>query len=338
LHEERVRLSTRIFTVAAIVLPAILTSRVDAQAADTSYTLTAGTYSGATIDVRRSTALRKGSAFWRLAPKTDGRLVGWNPSRFPVGVGLRTGQGIQADDSIAFWKTLRGMEQDLGMHLFEPAVVSSSDDPRDVIVVGLQSMRGDDGRTYITWSNDGSLYDARVFFQSRDVFHDERVVQHEMMHALGFGHTSSWVSIMNVVPGARRLTAEDVAYAQVALRSRAETERVDVWERIALAVEHSSPAVNEASGYAPCDFVSPYPVEEDRMKVKQIASFGLVGVIAACSAGNRDKKADTIAVPAAAVDTTNNRPPGGDSTTSVPATGVDTPITKKIGSPAPVKH
>jgi hypothetical protein len=316
----------------------VATSRAGAQATDTSYTIASGTYLGTTIDVHRSTALRKGSAFWRLAPKTDGRLVGWNPTHFPVSVAFKAGQGIGADDSLAFWNILRGMEQDLGVHLFEPTTLSSSDDPRDVIIVGMQPMRGNDGVTYVTWSNDGLVYDARVFFQSRDVFHDDRVVQHEMMHALGFGHTSAWPSIMNVAPGVRKLTAEDVAYAQVALASRAETERVDVWDRIALAVEHSTPEASIGWGYEPCDLASSYRVEEDRMKVKQIASIGLVGVLAACTAGNKDKKADTIAVPAAAVDTTNNRPPGGDSTTAVPATGVDTPITKKIGSPAPQKH
>jgi hypothetical protein len=239
---------------------------------------------------------------------------------------------------MAFWKILRGMEQDLGMHLFEPATISVTDDPEDLIVVGRRSMTADDGLTLVTWSNDGSVYDARVFFRSSDVFRDERVVQHEMMHALGFGHTSAWPSIMNVGPGIRRLSPEDVAYAQVALQSRAESERVDMWDRIALAVERSTPEAGGRSGYEPCDFSSSYPVEEDRMKVKQIAGIGLAGVLAACSAGNRDKKADTIAVPAAAVDTTNNRLPGPDSTTAVPATGVDTPITKKIGSPAPMKH
>ena len=47
---------------------------------------------------------------------------------------------------------------------------------------------------------------------------------------------------------------------------------------------------------------------------------------------------DTIAVPPAAVDTTTDRAPGETPrATGAPATGVDTPITKKIGSPAPVK-
>jgi hypothetical protein len=315
------------------------TSRATAQAADTAYTIDAGTYSGTTIQVQRARALRRGSGFWRVPPKTDGRLVGWNPSRFPLGVAFRSGQGIEPEDSIAFWKILRGMEQDLGMHLFDPATISATDDPDDLIVVGMRSMTGDDGVTLVTWSNDGSVYDARVFFRSREVFSDARVVQHEMMHALGFGHTSAWPSIMNVNREVRRLSPEDVAYAQIALQSRAESERVDMWDRIALAVERSSPAPVGHTGYEPCDFVSPYPVEENRMKVNQIASIGLVGVLAACSAGSKDKKgADTIAVPAAAVDTTNNRPPGVDSTTAVPATGVDTPITRKIGSPAPVKH
>lgn len=250
IHGESVRifrsgdvsLVMRIFTLGFVGLATVAAGAANAQAADTSYTIGSGTYAGTTVHVLRTTALRRGSRFWRVAPRTDGRLVGWNPGRLPVGVAFKPGQGIEADDSVAFWKILRGMERDLGMHLFEPATVSSSDDPDDVVVVGMRSMTGDDGVTFVTWSNDGSVYDARVFFRSRDVFYDERVVQHEMMHALGFGHTSAWPSIMNVSSGARKLTAEDVAYAQVALQSRAESERVDMWDRIALAVERSVPA------------------------------------------------------------------------------------------------
>ncbi len=238
--EGEVTLGTRIFILFAIFFVLAATMRVQAQATDTAYTISAGTYSGTTIQVQRAAGLRRGSGFWRVAPKTDGRLVGWNPSRLPVGVAFMQGRGIDADDSVAFWKIVRGMEQDLGMHLFEPATVAGSDDPNDIVLIGIEPMRGDDGVTYVTWSNDGSVYDPRVFFRSREVFHDERVVQHEMMHALGFGHTSAWLSIMNVSPGARQLSAEDVAYAQVALESRAETERVDMWDRIASAVEHSS--------------------------------------------------------------------------------------------------
>jgi len=46
--------------------------------------------------------------------------------------------------------------------------------------------------------------------------------------------------------------------------------------------------------------------------------------------------ADTIAVPPAAVDTTTNRPAGQPSSTGAAgkATGVDTPITRRMGSPS----
>lgn len=44
---------------------------------------------------------------------------------------------------------------------------------------------------------------------------------------------------------------------------------------------------------------------------------------------------DTIAVPPAAIDTTTNRPAGVSSTGAAgKAVGVDTPITRKMGSPA----
>lgn len=45
---------------------------------------------------------------------------------------------------------------------------------------------------------------------------------------------------------------------------------------------------------------------------------------------------DTIAAPAAAVDTTTNRPAGQPSSTGAAskATGVDTPITRRMGSPS----
>jgi len=61
-------------------------------------------------------------------------------------------------------------------------------------------------------------------------------------------------------------------------------------------------------------------------------------VATGCRRSNR-KGPDTIAVPAAAVDTTTNRPPGETPRAGAqPATGVDTPITSKLGSPAPVKR
>ena len=211
---------------------------LSAQGADTLWTIRGGTYAGQTVRVDPATATSRGGKFWRLSRlRTDPRIVGWNPSRLPIAVAFRPSAGIGEADSVAFWTVLRNMEQDLGMHLFAPALLDAGTDPDDVIVVDLKPMAKDDGVTLITWTNHGSLYDARVFFRSNSTLHNERVVTHEMMHALGFGHTSSWYSIMDSrLSYTRRLTRDDVAYVQLAIRSRIASEREDMWERLALAV------------------------------------------------------------------------------------------------------
>src|SRR6476620_9915424 len=120
--------------------------------------------------------------------------------------------------------------------------LSPDSDPDDIIVVDTKNMANDDGMTLVTWSTPGGIYDARVFVRSTSTLHSSRVVAHEMMHALGFGHTSAWSSIMNSgAASPARLTAQDVAYAQFALELRAGNDREDMWERLALANERETP-------------------------------------------------------------------------------------------------
>ncbi len=176
----------------------------------------------------------------RVTSRDDRRVVGWNPSRFPIGVAFRPGGGITADDSIAFWRILGQMESDLGVAIFSPATLGTDDDPADVIVIGARPMANDDGITYVTWSANGLLYDARVFFTSAAKLHEQGTVTHEMMHALGFVHTSEAGSIMNARPSAQRLSPRDVAYVQLALQSRSDSEVADIWERLALSVERGT--------------------------------------------------------------------------------------------------
>ena len=222
--------------MAASVVPAV----VSGQERDTSVTIESGTYAGTVVPIAKGSATRRGSRLWRLTSREDRRVVGWNPSRFPVGVAFRPGGGVTPDDSIAFWRTLGRMETDLGLAIFAPATISVDDDPDDVIVVGTRQMPGDDGITLVTWSSNGLLYDARVYFRSPAKLHDERVVTHEMMHALGFGHTSDAGSIMNASPLSDRLSPRDVAYVQLALQSRSDGEMADIWERLALSVERET--------------------------------------------------------------------------------------------------
>jgi hypothetical protein len=201
------------------------------------WTIRGGAYDGRIIRIDSDLATRKGSAFLRLSRlKGDRRFVGWNPSGLPARVAFRADRSVSADDSVAFWSILNRMELDIGMRLFEPATLAVESDPDDIIVVDTKLMSVDDGRTYLTWSNNAGVYDARVYFRSKSLLHNTRIVTHEMMHALGFGHTSAWNSIMSPESwGAASLTPEDVAYAQFAFASRASSEREDMWERLALA-------------------------------------------------------------------------------------------------------
>ncbi len=213
----------------------------EAQLRDSAWTIRGGSYSGTTVPIDFSAATHR-SKFWRLSTvRGVPRVIGWNPSRLPVAVAFRRGSGVTQADSAGFWDILGRLEQDLGMRLFVPARLDPDADPDDVIVVDVQRMQSD-GLTFVTWSTHGSLYDARVFLRSRATMYDERVVTHEMMHALGFGHTSAWHSVMNPVRSYNgRLSVEDVAYVQLAMASRAANERDDMWDRLALAVEREHP-------------------------------------------------------------------------------------------------
>ena len=216
-----------------------------AQEIDSVWTIKGGSYAGQTVRINRSIAARNSSRFWHFS-STSGkkRLVGWNPSRLPASVAFRRGV-FSSSDSVAFWQILREMESDIGMTLFQPVALAPGEDPDDVIVVDTKAMPSSEGVTYVTWGQGGSVYDARVFLRSTLTAHNPRVVAHEMMHALGFGHTSAWSSIMNGYAGyTTRLTVDDVAYAQAAFQARAANEREDMWARLALAVERG-PQVHE---------------------------------------------------------------------------------------------
>jgi len=203
---------------------------------DSAWTIPGGSYAGQTVAINTSSASGKGSKFWRLSSiNGKRRIVGWNPSSLPARVAFRPGLPVTATDSAAFWSILAAMEKDFGMRLFVPAPLEPGSDPDDVIVIDVKAMGRDDGMTLVTWSSHGSLYDPRVYLRSTSLLQDQRIVTHEMMHALGFGHTSAWTSVMNVHFGPSRVTAEDVAYAQHALYSRRASESEDLWEKLLLA-------------------------------------------------------------------------------------------------------
>jgi hypothetical protein len=226
----------RLTGLAVCALAVSLAADAKAQRVDSAWTIRGGSYDGITVPIDIVAASRKGR-FWRLSSlQGKQRIVGWNPSRLPVAVAFRSGAGVTVSDSTAFWNILRQLETNIGLRLFEPATLMAGDDPDDVIVVDVKPMVADAGLTLVTWSTYGSIYDSRIYLGSRSTLHNERVVAHEMLHALGFGHTRAWHSLMNPSPSfEHRVTREDVAYIQAALASRSVNEREDRLRGLVLA-------------------------------------------------------------------------------------------------------
>jgi len=215
-----------------------------ARAIDSTWVIEGGSYADIRVPIQPGELVPQASrnpSFRRPVRGSGGqRFVGWKPSGFPIAVAFRHrgGARVTDGDSVAFWAIARRMETDLGVRLFRPASLGADEDPVDVIVVDVKRLAGSDGLTLITWTSAGDVYDARIFMKSAGTLHDPRVVTHELMHALGFGHTTGWISVMHP-SGDRveRLTPQDVAYAQLSFHSRAAAERSDMWQKLAIAIE-----------------------------------------------------------------------------------------------------
>lgn len=201
------------------------------------WTVDAGKYRGMEVEIRPRAAgslSRGGEHFWRFSNSSGApqRVVGWSGERFPIPLAFRGGDrgSLDVADSIRFWRIVSDLESDLGTRLFRPVTLAPDEDPTDVVIVSLQAQRTIESQatTLITWDQLGNISDGRILFRDAASATDQHVVAHELMHVLGFGHTSAWPSIMrgSVAAEASSLTVEDVAYAQVALRARGVQERL----------------------------------------------------------------------------------------------------------------
>lgn len=261
-----------------------------AQPSDTVWTIESGAYAGFRIPLHFEAAFgARGQRehFWRFArgARNTNAIVGWKSTRYPIPIAFRhkgMARAISSDDSVAFWSTIAQMNADFGVDLFRPTTLGN-EDPPDVIVVDLGDMRNTDGLSRETWTPWGELFDVRVTFHDAETLHDRRVVTHEMMHALGFGHTMAWRSVLNLRQpnDADRVTPEDVAYAELAMGSRVSRERSDMRGLIALAVARES-SRNGADGDAACDRNVDDVFGEAPARFPASLPAGLLTVVSAC--------------------------------------------------------
>ena len=195
----------------------------------TAWRIERGSYAGRDVAIDATEALKRtgrGGAFWRLPPV--GRthppvIIGWPPAAFPLRIAFdrrRSRDAIVSADSVAFWRIAAQMHADLGATFFVPAQL-----PGDTATAGIVAVEtGTDmnaGHTFVTWNESGDAYDGTVMFRNSSTLRDPHVVTHELLHLLGFGH-APWPRTVSTPAGGteQRLTPEDVAYVQLALRLR----------------------------------------------------------------------------------------------------------------------
>lgn len=189
------------------------------------WVIRSGTYAGDTVDVSPSAAIATHDNFGRIASAGAAPLrgvVGWPRERMPIPVSIhRTAAGrVDEADSVALWRTIRALEDALGTTLFRPAEDSVVERQGWGIAVHVDPTISGSGLTFDTWGNGGLLFDASVAVRHAADFGNPAILHHELLHALGFGHTSAWPSIMrsHVNTATASVTREDVAYAQLLLR------------------------------------------------------------------------------------------------------------------------
>jgi len=170
---------------------------------------------------RATTRFGDGPGYWRLTRRGSwaGRAVTWVADSFPVRVAFRHASGdpfISPNDSVRFWEMATNLERLLGRRLFRAASFEDVDSGGDGIFVAVNPRMPAAGKTFITYDATGRIYEALVTVSRNVYLGDSRVAMHELIHAIGFGHTGAWTSIMGPnAAGIESPTAEDVAYAQL---------------------------------------------------------------------------------------------------------------------------
>jgi hypothetical protein len=185
------------------------------------WTIRDGRFAGRIVPIDLVAALRRVPGYGSFGRLSSNRVVGWMPGSFPLPLILRRDEGprISTADSAAFWDAARDLEAAIGTPLFRPTGDTAMVGRIFPVDVFVDRRISGAGITFVTWDRDGQIFEASIRFRGTSFLRDREIVQHELMHALGFGHTSAWPSTLSTGGRLRRIvTEEDVAYARFLMR------------------------------------------------------------------------------------------------------------------------
>jgi hypothetical protein len=202
----------------------------------------AGSYAGREVEIspaRARTAVCPGcGSFWLRVYGAHGPMwfQSWRSSSFPLRIAFDREYSLPrgaAPDSSTFWRITQRVEETFGQDLFRPARyadVQPEDDDRDPNDVLLVLVDRDVRAAALTTvlSQGGVVEYGTMRLQRAGPLTNGpgwQLVGHELLHALGAGHTCEWRSVAADIlrcPDLRadEPTPEDVAYIQVLYRVR----------------------------------------------------------------------------------------------------------------------
>jgi hypothetical protein len=205
------------------------------------WTITSGpgtvpcSHSGQTVGIDLELAYSRSVAdpssfYWKTPNGTGGstyRTATFPPAALPVPVAfdrVTAADPITMADSAAFWAAVDDLESAICTDAFRPAPMTAVSPSRGVAVTIDRDLdavaRG--GPTTGLERGSTALVGGSVVCRSATCLTSRQVVQHELMHVLGFGHSCAWPSVMRAgCAGDTRASALDVAYLQVYYAARA---------------------------------------------------------------------------------------------------------------------
>jgi hypothetical protein len=143
----------------------------------------------------------------------------WPEDVYPIPLAFfrRAGSpNITAEDSTIFWSNVAFLESEFGRDLFRPVDVSAlgavtpegRPERGNAVSVDPAAAPALAGAVPLA----GKLVSARTRAASTTWLRQRYVMNHELIHVLGFGHTCSWQSLMcGASPARTRATQGDVA-------------------------------------------------------------------------------------------------------------------------------
>ena len=161
------------------------------------WTIRRGKFAGAHVPIDPSAALRRLPGYGAFGRVSARHIVGWMPGSFPIPVVLRhDGPRITTADSVAFWDAARDVDSALGGHFFVPWTDTAMYGRIFPVDVRIDRRIPGAALTFATWDANGNIFEGTIGFHGSREMQIPGVVEHELMHVLGFGHTKAWTSAM----------------------------------------------------------------------------------------------------------------------------------------------